>query len=267
MINSKEILTQQCGTPAYIAPEILIGKGYEGFAADIWSAGVVLFAITYGTVPFKSSTMPDLHKLIMKGKYTLKPSVSEELRDLIKHMLEINPKKRYTIPQILRHKWFLNYDKNISLFTEYERQKIETDYSKPNNDDRNKLAGNLSSTIDSDWFIEQNIDKSESDLTKNITSKSRIFAPFNTTKSHQSEIHESIEELILDKKAVRLSSRIKDADKQYEKNNNCEVDNGIYNEFINNCSNSNLNPLEGNDDSINEGKDDIECIQYKHPNK
>ncbi len=51
---------EQCGTPAYIAPELLRGKGY-GLNVDLWSAGVVLFAMLYGTVPFKGASMEELH--------------------------------------------------------------------------------------------------------------------------------------------------------------------------------------------------------------
>ena len=71
-------MVEQCGTPAYIAPEILRDQGYYGFQADVWSVGVVLFAMLYGTVPFKANTMTDLHKLILKGKYALEDTISEE---------------------------------------------------------------------------------------------------------------------------------------------------------------------------------------------
>jgi 5'-AMP-activated protein kinase catalytic alpha subunit len=116
-VRKGERITEQCGTPAYIAPEILRDHGYEGFAVDIWSAGVVLFAMAYGTVPFKASNMKELHKLIMSGKYTLKADVSPELTDLLRHMLEPDPKRRYTIPQILCHKWFLNYEPTGILYS------------------------------------------------------------------------------------------------------------------------------------------------------
>jgi 5'-AMP-activated protein kinase catalytic alpha subunit len=53
-------MNEQCGTPAYIAPEILAGNGYKNFAIDIWSAGVVLYAMLYGTVPFKANNMTEL---------------------------------------------------------------------------------------------------------------------------------------------------------------------------------------------------------------
>ena len=53
-------MKEQCGTPAYIAPEILMDEGYVGFKVDMWSAGVCLYAMLIGSVPFKASTMSKL---------------------------------------------------------------------------------------------------------------------------------------------------------------------------------------------------------------
>ena len=242
-----ERMTEKCGTPTYIAPEILLNKGYEGFAVDIWSTGVVLYAMIYGTVPFKASTMEELHKLIIKGKFKLKESASESVRDLLKKMLEVNPKKRITIPQILCHKWFSNYNPNISLFTLEEQANIKKEFTSMQRVNRNQLKEGIN-TIDSDWFIEQNIDSSQSELTRNITSKSVILAPFNSTRSHQSNLSEESKNLIKEKEVLKLGIRVKDADRQYERNYNCEVDNGVYNNFA--CdserkgdSRSELNPF------------------------
>lgn len=79
-------------------------KGYKGFAVDIWSLGVCLYAMLYGTVPFKANNMSELHQLIMKAKYTLKDEtkngdapLSEDVKNLVKLLLEPNPDKRITI--------------------------------------------------------------------------------------------------------------------------------------------------------------------------
>lgn len=61
-VKNGETMYEQSGTPAYIAPEIIRDQGYTGFKADLWSAGVVLFAMLYGTVPFKANNMKDLHQ-------------------------------------------------------------------------------------------------------------------------------------------------------------------------------------------------------------
>ena len=58
--NRNQTQTEQCGTPAYIAPEVFRGKGYKGFQSDIWGAGVVLYAMLFGTVPFKATNMVEL---------------------------------------------------------------------------------------------------------------------------------------------------------------------------------------------------------------
>lgn len=71
-------------------------KGYS-FNVDLWSAGVVLFAMLYGTVPFKANNMEELHRLIVKGKYTLKDDISIEARNLLRGLLEVNPDKRLSI--------------------------------------------------------------------------------------------------------------------------------------------------------------------------
>jgi len=67
IIKKGEVIKEQCGTPAYLAPEIIQDTGYEGFYVDIWSLGVLLYAMLTGTVPFKAVNLEDLHKLIMLG--------------------------------------------------------------------------------------------------------------------------------------------------------------------------------------------------------
>jgi serine/threonine protein kinase len=97
LVHPGEVMREQCGTPAYIAPEIIRDRGYSGFKADLWSAGVVLYAMLYGTVPFKANNMQDLHKLILQAKYNLKDDITEGAKNILRSLLEPDPAKRLTI--------------------------------------------------------------------------------------------------------------------------------------------------------------------------
>ena len=89
-----QVIKEQCGTPAYIAPEIIARKGYSGTKADIWSLGILLYAMLTGTVPFRSNNLSDLHRLILKGKFKLPGFLSIKVCDLLRKMIVLNPKKR-----------------------------------------------------------------------------------------------------------------------------------------------------------------------------
>ena len=73
----------------------------------------MLFAMLYGTVPFKAQTMEELHQLILKGKYLLKEDISEEARDLLRGLLEIDPRKRLSYRRIYKHPWLKQLDPSV----------------------------------------------------------------------------------------------------------------------------------------------------------
>lgn len=112
--SKKELLYDQCGTPAYIAPDILKNNGYEGPQVDIWSAGVVLYAMLSGMVPFKAHDMNKLHELILNGDYEALDNISKEAMNLINQILCIDSRKRLTSTEILNHIWMCNeeFDEN-----------------------------------------------------------------------------------------------------------------------------------------------------------
>ena len=114
VIKKNQRITEQCGTPAYIAPEIISDIGYEGFTADTWSLGVLLYAMVCGTVPFKAQNMHDLHKIITNGSFAFPPQVEQSLsydcKNLISRMLMLKPKDRISIPEILSHQWMIHQD-------------------------------------------------------------------------------------------------------------------------------------------------------------
>ena len=105
LIAKNQIIQEQCGTPAYLAPEIIMDKGYKGFYVDIWSLGVLLYAMLQGTVPFKADNLEKLHNLIMRGNFKYPVPISNDARELIESMLMIEPESRISIPEILRHRW------------------------------------------------------------------------------------------------------------------------------------------------------------------
>lgn len=129
IVKPGEQMSEQCGTPAYIAPEILLDKGYEGFAVDIWSAGVVLYAMLYGTVPFKANNMSELQKMIIKAKFTLQDGISKEAKDLLRQLLEKDPTQRITIPNILAHPWIKEARDTVELFTNAEKNYMKYEFS------------------------------------------------------------------------------------------------------------------------------------------
>lgn len=104
--KKSEKLKTACGSPCYAAPEMLMGQPYEGLGVDIWSAGVILFAMLCGYLPFEDNkNQAELYSKIMKGEYTISVSLSESAKDLIRKILTVAPEERYTIDDIRKHPW------------------------------------------------------------------------------------------------------------------------------------------------------------------
>uniref|UniRef100_A0A0D9XDS3 non-specific serine/threonine protein kinase n=1 Tax=Leersia perrieri TaxID=77586 RepID=A0A0D9XDS3_9ORYZ len=100
------LLHTQCGTPAYVAPEVLRKRGYDGAAADIWSCGVVLYVLLCGFLPFQHENYAKMYQKIFKAEYQIPPWVSGDARRLIGRLLVVDPAKRITVPEIMRMAWF-----------------------------------------------------------------------------------------------------------------------------------------------------------------
>ncbi|KIL69476.1 hypothetical protein M378DRAFT_69704 [Amanita muscaria Koide BX008] len=108
------MLLTSCGSPHYAAPEIIDGKPYNGSAADIWSCGVILYALLSGKLPFDDEDCSALLGKVMVGKYDMPQDVDPLAQDLIKKMLEIDPRRRITMVDIQRHPFYLSKEPNVS---------------------------------------------------------------------------------------------------------------------------------------------------------
>jgi len=94
-----------CGTPSYMAPEIVARKEYSGFCADVWAMGVLLYALLCGSFPFRGQNDRDLYRKIVRGGFTIPEFVLETVRALLTRVLATDMQRRPTIEQVLTDNW------------------------------------------------------------------------------------------------------------------------------------------------------------------
>ncbi|XP_072974925.1 CBL-interacting protein kinase 18-like [Typha angustifolia] len=100
------LLHTTCGTPAYVAPEVINRKGYDGVKADIWSCGVILFVLMAGYLPFHDSNLMEMYRKIGKAEFRCPNWFSADVRRLLIRILDPNPTTRISIAKIMENPWF-----------------------------------------------------------------------------------------------------------------------------------------------------------------
>ncbi|XP_039722858.1 calcium/calmodulin-dependent protein kinase type 1B [Pteropus medius] len=107
-IQAGNMLGTACGTPGYVAPELLEQKPY-GKAVDVWALGVISYILLCGYPPFYDESAPELFSQILRASYEFDSpfwdDISESAKDFIRHLLERDPQKRFTCQQALQHLW------------------------------------------------------------------------------------------------------------------------------------------------------------------
>lgn len=101
-----DFLRTSCGSPNYAAPEVISGGLYAGAEVDVWSCGVILYALLCGTLPFDDENIPSLFKKIKSGMYNVPSHLSQSARDLLLRMLVVDPLKRLTMMDVRQHVWY-----------------------------------------------------------------------------------------------------------------------------------------------------------------
>ena len=250
-----EFIHDQCGTPMYMAPEILSCSkeiGYKGFPVDIWSAGIALYIMLSGSLPFSVKNENDsliegnnnkkknmaLRKAIINSEPKKIEKISDEARDLLHGLLNKDPNKRLTCDEILKHPWLNSEDPNNKnnkhhLFTKAEMimlSRTYIDYRKANMEElqENFTISNLKR------------DKDMNNNDKNITTKSFILTPYNSLIGGEDDSIEDEEKYLdsefddfnngninLENELISFSNKVKEFNMLYELNNNNEVDNGM----------------------------------------
>ncbi|KAK8679696.1 hypothetical protein V6N13_145134 [Hibiscus sabdariffa] len=140
-VRDDGLLHTTCGTPNYVAPEVLDDGGYDGATADLWSCGVILFVLLAGYLPFDDSNLMNLYKKISAAEFTCPPWLSFSAMKFIARILDPNPMTRITIPEILKDEWFkkdykppvfeakddTNLDDVEAVFKDYEEHHVTTE--------------------------------------------------------------------------------------------------------------------------------------------
>ena len=245
--NKNKKLHDQCGTPMYMAPEILLSNkenGYDPFPIDLWSAGIALYIMLSGTLPFSihnddiSISQDDksnnfaLQYSIINNEPKKIDNISFQALDLLKGLLNKNPKKRFNCDDVLNHPWLndnnINNNYKYHLFTKAEMlllSKTYIDYRYANIDDikENFTLSNL----------ERDDKNNLKDSNANIRTKSYILAPYNSMKHYFQNDDESEDddfsdmELTLENGIINFGNKVREFNMNYELNNNGELDNGM----------------------------------------
>lgn len=111
-------LATACGSPCYAAPEMINCDKYTARTVDVWSSGIVLYAMICGCLPFEDDNTDILYSKITKGDFFIPDHVSDEASNLLKNILNVDPEARYTIDQIKADPWFnrVPFIENEGLF-------------------------------------------------------------------------------------------------------------------------------------------------------
>lgn len=138
------ILKTTCGTPNYVAPEVLSHKGYNGALADIWSCGIILYVLMAGYLPFDELDLTTLYSKIENAEFSFPSWFSMGAKSLIKRILDPNPQTRIRMEDIKDDEWFKK-GYNPASFIEYEDvnlDDINAVFDETENQQDNELHGN-----------------------------------------------------------------------------------------------------------------------------
>ncbi|XP_074640983.1 5'-AMP-activated protein kinase catalytic subunit alpha-2-like isoform X2 [Tubulanus polymorphus] len=106
MMTDGEFLKTSCGSPNYAAPEVISGKLYAGPEVDVWSCGVILYALLCGTLPFDDEHVPSLFRKIKSGIFAIPDYLNKSVVSLLVKSLQVDPMKRVTMKEVKEHEWF-----------------------------------------------------------------------------------------------------------------------------------------------------------------
>ncbi|XP_067142086.1 serine/threonine-protein kinase BRSK2-like isoform X4 [Centruroides vittatus] len=101
------MLETSCGSPHYACPEVIRGEKYDGRRADVWSCGVILYALLVGALPFDDDNLRQLLEKVKRGVFHIPHFVSPDCQNLLRGMIEVDPEKRMALADVTKHPWVM----------------------------------------------------------------------------------------------------------------------------------------------------------------
>ena len=251
-----------CGSPCYASPEMVTGNSYDGIMIDVWSTGIILFAMLCGYLPFEDKNNEKLFKKIAECKIEYPEYISEEAKDLMKQIIVPNPKERITINDIKKHNF---YKRGKQLFDkEFTIQFIsDVDFANNKNKENDKKEDNKSNNVNVSGI--RFIDKIENLDTKDNTdeAKSNLNKKEEKEDIYQNKNDKKKEAIIIENNSINIDEQDLindsfplDSDNNLHINKNSKIkndsnENSIYKNNNNVLNNIDINDIINKDENIN----------------
>ncbi|XP_054056465.1 serine/threonine-protein kinase BRSK2 isoform X4 [Rissa tridactyla] len=116
------LLETSCGSPHYACPEVIRGEKYDGRKADVWSCGVILFALLVGALPFDDDNLRQLLEKVKRGVFHMPHFIPPDCQNLLRGMIEVDASKRLTLEHIQKHIWYIENQEKMIYFLLLDRK-------------------------------------------------------------------------------------------------------------------------------------------------
>ena len=253
--KKNSLLKTPCGSPCYAAPEMILNHKYKGIDVDLWSSGIVLYAMVCGYLPFEDKDNEKLYRKILNGKFEIPGYLSEDCVDLIKKILTVNPKKRIKFEEVKNHVWIkdcyleyvksIDYNNNNKNYNEDIIDKMVKDFNFKKGEIIFNLNHNKHNNITTTYeLLVKKYLKNEEDKRKESDDVSLNTA---TNSPHKNSIDDNNDNNINNKNHVNINNNNKNNCKNNHKNNLKSINNNNNN----NNNKSNKSNKINNNNSIN----------------
>ena len=178
------LLETSCGSPHYASPEVVRGEKYDGRRADVWSCGVILYALLVGALPFDDDNLRHLLEKVKRGVFHIPHFVPTECQSLLRAMIEVDADKRITLTEVLHHPWVVGGSGSTSLRSHnFPLSSLSTNNTSDSQQQRsNDTSNELESELPMKQVVQTHIIPSAEDLDADVLANMSSLGCFKDKK-------------------------------------------------------------------------------------